>query len=52
MLEAGLEELLPHEGNLSIVSSHTAEHFLPLIFKVFILDAVGWKQAWENLYFG
>ena len=45
MLEAGLEELLPHEGNLRIVSRHPAEYFLSFIFKIFILDAVGGKQA-------
>jgi hypothetical protein len=40
VLQAGLEELLPHEGNLSVVSSYTTENLLSFIFKIFILYAV------------
>ena len=41
VLQAGLEELLPHERDLGVLS-HPAKNFLPFKLKVSILDAVGW----------
>ena len=48
MLKAGLEELLPHECDLS-VPGHPTEYFFSLIFKVLILDTVGGKKSCKNL---
>ena len=41
VLQAGLEELLPHERDLGVLA-HPAKNFLPFKLKVSILDTVGW----------
>jgi len=47
MLEARLEELLPHESDLCVALLHPTEHLFPFKFKVLILDRTGWQQAYS-----